>query len=190
MSNQNNERPRKNLAVQPLLNTLPSFQILHRLIPFIALIGLIVFFTLLAGDRFLTKTNLLIVLQQSCVVAIAGFGLTFIIVSGSIDLSSGSVLALTGMVAADIAIKYGWGLGVVAGIVVGALCGAINGFGFSILKIPSFIVTLGMLSMARGATIMYSHSRPVMLLDSYEFLGSNPTIFLGGQIFPTSIPAM
>lgn len=152
--------------------------LLKRMVPFIALITLTLFFAIIAGDRFLTKNNLLVLLQQSVVVAVAGFGLTFVIVAGSIDLSSGSIIALTGMVAASISLTQGWVIGIISGILIGAICGFINGVNFAILKVPSFIVTLGMLTIARGLTIIYSRSMPVLILDSYEFLGARPAIFV------------
>jgi ribose/xylose/arabinose/galactoside ABC-type transport system permease subunit len=168
----NIEKYKSNLQYKYYLN------FLKRMIPFIALIIISLFFSIVAGDRFLTKNNLLVLLQQSVVVAVAGFGLTFVIVAGSIDLSSGSIIALTGMVAASISLTQGWVIGIISGMLIGALCGFINGFNFAILKVPSFIVTLGMLSMARGLTIIYSRSMPVLILNSYEFLGARPTIFI------------
>lgn len=151
---------------------------ISKLVPFAALIGLFILYSILIGPRFLATSNLLILLQQTVVVAITGFGLTFVIVSGSIDLSSGSVIALSGMVAATTASTSGVVIGVMAGLGTGALCGVFNGFGVSTLRIPSFIVTLGMMSIARGATIVYSGSRPVSVIGSYEFLGGRPEIFV------------
>ena len=75
--------------------------------PFVALIVVIVFFGITGGTRFLSVNNALFLIQQSAVIAIPAFGVTLVIIAGSIDLSIGSVVALTGMVAAVVDQHYG-----------------------------------------------------------------------------------
>jgi ribose/xylose/arabinose/galactoside ABC-type transport system permease subunit len=107
-----------------------------------------------------------------------GFGMTFVIVGGGIDLSVGSVLALSGIIGATIAVSLNPILGLFISILVGLICGLVNGFIFSFLRIPSFIVTLGMLQMARGVTTIYSKGFPVMMPREIIWMGSWPGIFI------------
>lgn len=151
---------------------------LSRLIPLIGLVGLVAFYTITAGSRFMSVGNWLTLIQQATVVAIVGFGATFVIVAGSIDLSVGSVAALSGMVAAGVALSHGGLIGVVAGLATGAVCGLFNGLVLAFLKVPSFIVTLGMLSIALGATLVYSHSASKTVLGTFDALGSEPNIYI------------
>ncbi len=149
-----------------------------RLLPLAGLLGLVVVYTVLAGDRFMTTENWLNLVQQASVVSIVGFGLTFVVLAGSIDLSVGSVVALSGMVGAMVAGPYGAGLGIAAGLAVGASCGLANGIVCSLFKVPSFIVTLGMLSMARGFTIVVSESDARAVHGVLEWMGTQPGIYV------------
>ena len=112
---------------------------------------------LLGADRdprriFLTYHNFKIILTQTVIVSIGALGMTMIIVSGAIDLSVGSVVALTG-VAAALLIQHGWGAvsTTLAAIASGGAVGLVNGAAVAVLRMPSFIITLGMLGIARGA---------------------------------------
>ena len=127
----------------------------QRLVPYLAFLLLFGFFSLTRADLFLNQSNLLVILQQSVVLAIVAFGMTFVIVAGSIDLSVGSVVGLTGVVTAMVSLHHGW-LGILAAVGVGAVAGLVNGIAFAYGKIPSFIVTLGMLQVARGLTLQLS----------------------------------
>jgi ribose/xylose/arabinose/galactoside ABC-type transport system permease subunit len=150
----------------------------RRLLPLAGLAGLIVFYTILAGERFMTTANWLNLVQQAGVVSIVGFGLTFVVMAGSIDLSVGSVVALCGMLGAMIAEPYGAAAGIVVGLAVGATCGLVNGVICAILKVPSFIVTLGMLSVARGLTILVSESDARAVSGVLEWIGTQPGIYV------------
>jgi len=149
---------------------------LARLLPLTGLVGLVVFFSITGGDRFMSVDNWRTLIQQAAVVAIVGFGLTFVIVAGSIDLSVGSVAALAGIVAAGVAEAHGALLGIVAGMATGAACGLCNGFVLAIMRVPSFIATLGMLSVARGITLVYSHNEP-KVITGFDGLGAEPGIY-------------
>jgi ribose transport system permease protein len=146
----------------------PNRAAMSRLLPLAGLVGLVLFYWIAAGDRFMSVDNWRNLVQQASVVAIVGFGLTFVIVAGSIDLSVGSVAALSGMVAAGVADTSG---------TLGGLCGLCNGFVFAVLKVPSFIVTLGMLSIARGLTLVYSHTEPKGVIGTFEGMGTEPGIY-------------
>jgi ribose/xylose/arabinose/galactoside ABC-type transport system permease subunit len=128
---------------------------IRQLVPFLALIILFVLFTALKGEIFIAPSNLLVVAQQSVVLAIVAFGMTFVITAGSIDLSVGSVIGLSGVVTAMVGIDNPV-LGLIVGPAVGILAGATNGLVFTYGHIPSFVVTLGMLQVARGLTIVIS----------------------------------
>ncbi|RUT31377.1 ABC transporter permease [Arsenicitalea aurantiaca] len=117
-----------------------------------------------AHQNFLSTANLTNVLRQVSINGILAIGMTYVILTGGIDLSVGSVLALCGVVAGSLvtgADPANPALAFLAGIGVGALVGAINGILIARFKVTAFVVTLGMLSMARGATLLYSDGRPI-----------------------------
>ncbi len=128
--------------------------LLTRLGPFVGLVLVITLFALPAETReyFLTYNNFKIILTQTVIVAIAALGMTMIIISGGIDLSVGSSVALTSVVGA-LLIQHGWGpvpvlLTVVA---AGGLIGLLNGAAIAGLRMTPFIITLGTLGVARGS---------------------------------------
>ncbi|MGI5122362.1 substrate-binding domain-containing protein [Marinactinospora thermotolerans] len=132
-----------------------------------ALGGLIVLVVLLAilSPDFLTANNLLNVGVQASVVAILAFGMTFVIVSGGIDLSVGSVAGLAGIVTGWTVASGGlpmW-LAVLIGLAAGALAGLASGLLITIGRVPPFIATLAMLSVARGLALVISGGKPITL---------------------------
>jgi ribose transport system permease protein len=119
------------------------------------LVGLIVVaitFGLLVGAQFYGPGNLELMARQTAIVCVAAIGMTIVIAAGGIDLSVGSMIALT-TVAIALALKAGWGPGAaaVAGIGAAALCGLVNGVLITQLKVVPFIVTLGTMLIVRGA---------------------------------------
>lgn len=141
-----------------------------------ALIGLLALCILMAiiAPVFLTASNLLNVGIQAATVAILAFGQTFVIVAAGIDLSVGSVAAVSAMIAAYTAANMGlpsW-LTVIVGITAGAAFGAASGIANAFLKLPSFIATLAMLSIARGLTLVISDGRPISTTGVVNFFGS------------------
>lgn len=111
---------------------------------------------------FLRPQNLLNVLLQASINMIIAVGMTLVITQGGIDLSVGSIVALAGMVTADLLVKgYGVPVAVVAGLLTGALCGWFNGAMITFLNLPPFIVTLGTLSAYRGLALIYNSGRPI-----------------------------
>jgi ribose transport system permease protein len=145
-----------------------------RLQTVLVLIGLVLVFGI-ASPHFLSTENLLNVMQQSAINAILGIGLTFVIISGGIDLSVGSILALSGLVVADVLVAGHSVLSaVVAGLMVGLICGLVNGLITTLGRIPSFITTLGMMLIARSAARIYSGSKPISgLPESFRALSSD-----------------
>ncbi|WP_329205662.1 substrate-binding domain-containing protein [Streptomyces sp. NBC_00683] len=144
-----------------------------------ALVVLVVAMSLLSGD-FLTTQNLLNVGVQAAVTAILAFGVTFVIVSAGIDLSVGSVAALSATVLAWSATSAGvpvW-LAVILAVATGIACGFVNGALVSYGKLPPFIATLAMLSVARGLSLVISQGSPIAFPDSVSVLGDT----LGGWL--------
>ena len=116
----------------------------------------------LATDSFLTANNLSNVLRQNAFPAIIAAGMTFVILTGGIDLSVGSVVALAGVLCAD-AIVHGWGIpaGLLIGVAVGVLIGLVNGTVVTRIGVPPFIVTLATMLVVRGAAFKYTDARTI-----------------------------
>ena len=127
----------------------------------------------IATPKFLTTTNLLNVGVQAAVVAILAFGMTYVIVAAGIDLSVGSVAALSAVAAGWIAATGTPGLlALVVGPLVGLLAGLVSGLATAYGRLPSFIATLAMLSVARGLTLVISGGRPQAMPDEVSWLGT------------------
>ncbi|MEE8735394.1 ABC transporter permease [Bifidobacterium subtile] len=141
-----------------------------------ALLGLVVLCIILsiATPAFLTGPNILNVGIQAATVAILAFGQTFVIVAAGIDLSVGSVAAVSSMMVAYTGASMGlpaW-LTIIVGLLAGAGFGALSGLANAFLKLPSFIATLAMMSVARGLTLVVSDGRPVSTSGMVNFFGS------------------
>ena len=122
-----------------------------RLQTLFVLVGIVVLFGI-ASPHFFSTDNLLNVMQQSAINAILGIGLTFVIISGGIDLSVGSILALCGLVTADLLVTgSSVPVAILGGVAVGLLCGLVSGLVTTLGRIPPFITTLGMMLVARSA---------------------------------------
>lgn len=137
---------------------------------YVAFAILLVVFSL-ASPWFLSLDNFLNIGRQTALVSIIAIGMTFVIIARQIDLSVGSTLALAGMCAA-LAMAHiddNWLVGAVAGIGAGALVGLINGVLTTRLAIPSFLVTLGSLSAARGLALMLTNTKPVIITNETYF---------------------
>jgi len=130
-----------------------------------------IFFTIMK-PKFSSIENILNMLRQTSINGFLAIGMTFVVLTGGIDLSVGSIVGASGMFAALVARQetgLPWYLAVLVGLMIGFLLGAVNGFIVAYLKVPAFITTLGMLSIARGITFMASDAKPVPGL-SEEFL--------------------
>jgi ribose/xylose/arabinose/galactoside ABC-type transport system permease subunit len=164
-------------------------RLVRQLLPFASLLLILIALSVLVPDKFLTADNFLNIFRRSSVNAIIAVGMTAIIISGGIDLSVGSMMALSGMVGAWTMQKIGgdtltpqamW-LGTFAGIVTGMLAGFLNGALINGLKLPPFILTLGTMSAFRGISYVMNDGQPYNV-PAYKFLGD-------GQVFgvPVSI---
>ncbi|MET0257638.1 MAG: ABC transporter permease [Methylobacterium sp.] len=133
--------------------------ILGKLTPFLAAILLFVLFSVL-HDAFLTLPNLWNIVRQSSVLLVASMGVTFIILIGAIDLSVGAVMTLAAISAISLVPAFGEA-GILVGILVGALCGAFNGFLNAVMRLPSFLVTLGSAFIFQSLGLVISGGRPL-----------------------------
>jgi len=130
--------------------------------PILGLLFVAVIFGLLIGARFFQPANLELVARQTAIVAAAALGMTAIIISGGIDLSVGSVVALTTVVIA-LLLGQGWSplAAALAGVVSAAVCGVINGLLITALRVVPFIVTLGTMILVRGAAKGFAEERRI-----------------------------
>jgi ribose transport system permease protein len=150
------------------------------------LLGLVVVLWALT-PHFLTISNLLNVAEQATIIAIIAVGMTFVIITGGIDLSVGSVLAFAGVVMASV-LQKGVSLPValLIGLGVGLACGLVNGLLITIGRLPPFIATLGMMSVARGAALMYTEGRPISgFSESFRSLATGEVLLI-----PTPVAIM
>ncbi len=185
---------------------LDLFGILARFAPLIFLVVLMAGFAL-AEPRFLSSVNLLNVLRQVSISGLLAIGMTFVILTAGIDLSVGSLLAFCGLAAAIIAKGnasgnfslggdgpapgYGWEAALAVAVAIGLCGGAIQGLAITRAKVPPFVVTLGGMSVFRGAALLLSGGGPISGFDeNFRFWGQGrvagvPTpvlIFLGFAI--------
>jgi ribose transport system permease protein len=124
---------------------------------------LFIIFSVLTSS-FYQPANLLDILLQSSINTMIAVGMTLVVMTRGIDLSVGSVVGLSSMIAASI-LPQNLLLGAVAGMLVGLGCGLVNGLLIAKLKLPDFIVTLGMLSIYRGAALIYTDGKPIYGID-------------------------
>lgn len=126
----------------------------------------------ISNPRFISVSNIINVLRQTSINLILAVGMTCVILTGGMDLSVGSVLALGGCVACLVMRSAGMCLGILAGLLVGSACGIVNGFFVSVMRIPPFIATLGMMTMARGLALVSTGGEFITGLPrSYVLIG-------------------
>ena len=151
--------------------------------------GLIISFLLLCvvlallSDRFLTVNNAVNLLRQSTINGIIAVGMTFVILTAGIDLSVGATLALSTVVTANM-LQQGIPvlLAVLIGLALGAALGFLNGLIITKARVPPFVATLGMMTVARGLALTYTQGRPITgLPDAFRFIGT-------GSLGPIPMP--
>nr|WP_314733372.1 ABC transporter permease [Anaerobacillus sp. CMMVII] len=148
------------------------------------IIGLLVLCIVISiiNPTFLTSNNLLNVLRQTSTNLYLALAMTMIIILGGIDLSVGSIMAVTGVITTLFIATFGapvW-VAVSMGLLVGMLFGALNGYVVATTIIPPFIVTLATMNIARGAAYVITDGKPVRVMsDEFNFIGSG---YLGGVI--------
>jgi ribose transport system permease protein len=152
----------------------------RRYVIYIGFVVVFLFFAITLGDDgFLTGNNLLNIVRQTATVTIIAVGMTYVIAAAQIDLSVGATAGLASVVTAMTIANYGVFLGILAGLAVGVVVGSVNGALVAMLKIPSFLVTLGMLGIAAGVAQWITKSAPQPILsDLYN------KVFGSGDIGP------
>lgn len=147
---------------------------------YIGFVALFLFFAVTLSDSgFLTTRNLLNVFRQTATISVMATAMTFVIAAAEIDLSIGAVAGLSSVVAAMTIGRFGAAAGAVAGLASGLAIGAINGAFVARLRVPSFLVTLGMLGVIEGFSRWISGSFPIAIVNA-PFVG----IFGGGDLGP------
>jgi inositol transport system permease protein len=174
-----------------------AFSFLARFAPLVFLLTLMLVFTIIE-PRFMSSINLFNVMRQVSITGLLAIGMTFVILTAGIDLSVGSLLAFAGLVAAAVAkggmqdrftvgdntIGYGWPLAALAAIAVGLIGGLLQGLAITRLKVPAFVVTLGGMSVFRGAALLFAAGGPISGFQS------NFTWWGQGQIAGVPVPVI
>jgi inositol transport system permease protein len=162
------------MAARGQQDSFDAFSFLARFAPLIFLLLLMAVFAILE-PRFLSSVNLLNVMRQVSITGLLAIGMTFVILTAGIDLSVGSLLAFCGLVAAAVAkggmqdrftvgdgqIGYGWPLAALSAICIGLACGYLQGLAITKLRVPAFVVTLGGMSVFRGAALLFASGGPI-----------------------------
>lgn len=142
------------------------------LVLIVTMILMFIIFSALS-PHFLTLHNMLNLLQQVCVLGIVSAGVTLVVLSGNLDLSVGSILALSGIFAAwFIKLSSSWAIGLMGGILVGTAAGALNATMINVLKMNPLIVTLGMSTVWEGVTKLLNNGTAIGIFDEkFKFIG-------------------
>lgn len=156
----------------------------RRYVVYIGFILLFIFFAIALRDAgFTTLNNLLNIVRQTTIIAVMSVAVTFVIATGEIDLSVGSVAGLASVTTAMSLSRFGLIPGILAGLLTGVVVGSINGFLVTRIGIPSFLVTLGMLGIASGTAQWITATAPVPIANR-----TYTSIFGSGQLGP--IPSL
>jgi fructose transport system permease protein len=165
-------------------------------VPAIVLILSIIVFGILKGDKFFSANTLTLILQQIAVVGILGAAQTLVILTAGIDLSIGVIMVLSAVVMGNCAVTYGLPsiIAIPIGFAVGALCGLLNGFLVSRVKLPPFIVTLGTWNIIMAINFIYSANETIRRADietAAPLLGLFGISFrIGSAVFTLGVIAM
>jgi ribose transport system permease protein len=151
---------------------------------YFALVMLIIAFSLLS-DKFLSPSNFFTIGSQTAMTSLIAFGMTFVITSGNIDLSVGSIVGMVGITSALVMnLGFGKAVAMAAGLMMGTLIGLLNGVLTAKAKIPSFLVTLGTMSIFRGVALTVTNTKAVVIFDE-----AFPRVFSAGRMLgmPTAV---
>jgi ribose transport system permease protein len=143
---------------------------MQTVLAFSSLVLLLIIFTI-ASPNFLIPSNITTILLMTAVNGILAVGITFIIVTGGIDLSAGTVMTFGSMITAIFISKLGMpvAVGVLMGIAAGVVCGFLNGVTITKLGLPPFIATLGMMNVTKGLNLIVSNARPIYFPNAQKF---------------------
>lgn len=150
------------------VNMLEKARILQDYIVYVIFALVLIYFGITIGDSgFLTVTNLFNIARTTAMITVIAVAMTYVIAAGELDLSVGATAALSALTAALIMkAGYGWGFGVLGGLGAGLIVGAMNGFFVTVVRIPSFLVTLGMMQLIRGFDMRLTYTNPVSISNS------------------------
>lgn len=159
------------------------------IVPFFVLLGAVIVFSLVVGERFFSPFTLTLILQQVAIVGIVASAQSLIILTAGIDLSVGAIMVLSSVIMGKLSFDYGIPaeFAIVTGLLVGLLIGTVNGILVAKVKLPPFIVTLGMWQIALAINFLYSGSEVIRSQDIardaplLQYFGN--TIQLGGAVF-------
>lgn len=154
-------------------------QILNKYGIYLILIALIILMGILTKGDFIKVRSLVNILRQASFVSLIAVGVTIIIITTGIDLSSGSVLAMAAVVGASMAHpgQYPVFVPILAALAVATLAGVVNGVIIAFFQLPPFIVTLGMMTAARGVALLYTNGKPIGdFSDAYNYIGQGEVL--------------
>jgi fructose transport system permease protein len=174
-------------TIQHALHTNPA------LVPLIVLIASIIIFGMLLGQRFFSPFALTLILQQVQIVGIVAAAQSLVILTAGIDLSVGAIAVISSVIMGQFAFRYGLPpeIAVVCGLVFGTAIGAVNGWLVAVMKLPPFIVTLGMWQIVLAANFLYSANETIRSQDIaaeapvLQLMGSSYNV--GGAIFTLGV---
>lgn len=151
-------------------------------VPLIVLVMSLAVFGLLLGGKFFSAFSLTLILQQVAIVGIVGAAQSLVILTAGIDLSVGAIMVLSSVIMGQFTFRYGLPptVSIACGFAVGALCGYINGFLVSRMRLPPFIVTLGMWQIVLAANFLYSANETIRAQDISQ---NAPILQFFGQSF-------
>jgi ribose transport system permease protein len=161
----------------------------QKLLAFASLVALMVFFSF-ASPRFLQVDNMVSILQATAVNGVLAVACTFVIISGGIDLSVGTMMTfcavITGVVLTNMGLPLP--LGILGALAAGAVCGATSGVLIAKLKIPPFIATLGMMMLLKGLALVISQTKPIYFNDTPGFTAISQDSLIGDVLPSLPIP--
>lgn len=152
-------------ATQHSGRTMPSISAILRTYGAVIALVMLVVVASFASDRFLTLANIFNVLRQIAIVGVLALGMTFVILTAGIDLSVGAILTVVVVYTADTVQLYGVVPGILVALAVGAFLGLVNGLGVTLGKVQPFIMTLGMLAMAKGFALLFTQGTPIAITN-------------------------
>lgn len=165
-------------------------------VPLIVLILSVATFGLLLGSKFFSPFALTLILQQVAIVGIVGAAQSLVVLTAGIDLSVGAIMVLSSVVMGQFTFRYGLPaeLAVVCGLAIGSMCGFINGWLVAVVRLPPFIVTLGMWQIVLASNFLYSANETIRSQDIeknapiLQFFGEK--IKIGGAVFTYAVILM
>ena len=143
----------------------------QKLLAFASLIALIVVFSVLRPDAFMTEDNIIGMMQSTTVIGVLAVASTFVIITSGIDLSVGVLMTFCAVMGGVFMVNLGWPLplGVLGAVLTGAFIGCLSGLTITRLRVPPFIATLGMMMLLKGLSLIITKTRPIYFNDVEGF---------------------